>query len=86
MPSPTLDDLTVRRCDPETLEVASWLTRGRCATVFQFKSTRQLHVLPFLIPSYMQGITTALIFEAVNGFLAAESASVKADCEGNRNG
>lgn len=72
---PTIDDLSVHRRDAEILEVSSWLTRGRCATVFKFSFSENLSVQPFLVPSYMQGITTELILEAARKFLAAEGAS-----------
>jgi hypothetical protein len=72
MPAPTLDDLTVSRRDAETLKVSSWLTSGRCATVFKFSFSSRYGVQPFLIPSYMQGITHALILAAVERFVAHE--------------
>ena len=65
-------DLSVFRRDRETLEVSSGRTRGRCATVFQFGHGGQLHVVPFLIPWYMQGITTGEILAATKAFLAGE--------------
>lgn len=76
----TLNDLTVyrRRADfdsPEVFEVSSWLTRGRCATVYKSKCTNAMTIQPFLIPSYMQGITDALLREAVVAFLETEEAN-----------
>lgn len=73
MSQPTISDLNVRHRDSEDLlecyEVSSWLTRGHCATVYVSRSDpRRIHVSPFLIPSYMQGITTPLICEAVQAF------------------
>ena len=71
---PTIKDLTVMRDSAEMLEISSHLTRGRCATVYMFgviPGHRQ--IAPFLIPSYMQGITLELIGEAVDAFLAAEA-------------
>lgn len=75
MTAPTVEDLTVCRRDSEILEVSSWLTRGRCATVYMFAFTDRIAVQEFLIPSYMQGITQALILEAVTLFLATERAA-----------
>ncbi|HYD61936.1 MAG TPA: hypothetical protein VEC35_16340 [Noviherbaspirillum sp.] len=72
MSAPTIDDLDVYRKDAEVLEVQSWLTRGRCATVYMFSFSAQPRVAPFLIPSYMQGITEPLILEAVKLFLEKE--------------
>lgn len=71
---PTIEDLTVSRRDAEILEVSSWLTRGRCATVYKFSFSENLSVQPFLIPSYMQGISTGLILEAAKKFIAEEAA------------
>lgn len=73
MSHPTISDLDVRHRDSEDLlecyEVSSGLTRGHCATVYVSRSDpRRIHVSPFLIPSYMQGITTTLICEAVQAF------------------
>ncbi len=70
---PSIKDLTVTRLDSETLEVSSSLTRGRCATVYMFGfSNGRKTIVPFLIPSYMQGIGTTLISEAVDAFLERE--------------
>lgn len=74
MTVPTLEDLSVCRRDAEVFEVSSWLTRGRCATVYKFAFSERMSVRPFLIPSYMQGITTGLILGAVESFLANERA------------
>ncbi len=71
---PSVTDLAVYRAGPDTLSVSSHLTRGRCATVYMFgivPGHRQ--IVPFLIPSYMQGITTALIDQAVTLFLEREA-------------
>ena len=64
MTSPDLSDLTVfvdgsdQHLDYYT--VFSGLTRGRCAEVAVSRSNpERFHVRPFLIPSYMQGITDA---------------------------
>ncbi|NKA72548.1 hypothetical protein BL241_03575 [Ralstonia solanacearum] len=78
MTTPTPDDLAVYRRDPQTLEVFSHLTRGRCATVIFVKFSSHPSILPFLIPSYMQGITVDLIREAVQHFLQREAATVPA--------
>ncbi|WP_137884753.1 hypothetical protein [Ralstonia sp. 3PA37C10] len=78
MTTPTPGDLAVYRRDPQTLEVFSHLTRGRCATVFFFKFSSHPSIVPFLIPSYMQGITVELIREAVQRYLQREAAAVPA--------
>jgi hypothetical protein len=72
--APTIEDLTVTRRDAEVLEVSSWLTRGRCATVYKFSFSTNYSVKPFLIRSYMQGISTALILDAVHAYVERESA------------
>ena len=72
-------DLSVFRRDGETIEVSSGRTRGRCATVYQFGSGGKLHVVPFLIPSYMQGITAGEILAAAQAFLAGEGHAGVAD-------
>lgn len=76
--SATVNDLTVYRRDAETLEVFSWLTSGRCATVNKFALSDNFSVSPFLISKYMQGINTSLILTAVRDFLDRESASIHA--------
>lgn len=78
MTSPTPGDLAVYRRDPQALEVFSHLTRGRCATVFFFKFSSHPSIVPFLIPSYMQGITVELILEAVQRYLQREAGAVPA--------
>lgn len=91
---PTLEDLTVSRRDGEVLEVSSWLTRGRCATVYKFSFSENYSVQPFLIGSYMQGITTGLILKAVKEFVQKEAMlenrkpgiSVEAGAEGEHGG
>lgn len=75
MTSPALDDLSVcGRGSDDCLDhytVPSWLTRGRCAEVAVSRSDpTRFHIRPFLIPSYMQGITDGLIREAVLAFRA----------------
>ncbi len=75
MTSPALDDLSVcGRGSDDCLDhytVSSWLTRGRCAEVAVSRSDpTRFHIRPFLIPSYMQGITDGLIREAVLVFRA----------------
>lgn len=75
MTSPALDDLSVcGRGSDDCLDhytVSSWLTRGRCAEVAVSRSDpTRFHIRPFLIPSYMQGITDGLIREAVLAFRA----------------
>lgn len=75
MTSPALDDLSVcgRGLDDclDHYTVSSWLTRGRCAEVAVSRSDpTRFHIRPFLIPSYMQGITDGLIREAVLAFRA----------------
>lgn len=77
---PTIDDLTVCRKKmpydtPEVFEVSSWLTRGYCATVSKSNVTGTMTVRPFLIPSYMQGITDSLLRSAVTQFLMTEQAN-----------
>lgn len=74
MATPTTDDLAVYRRDHRTLEVFSHLTRGRCSTVFFFEFSSHPSIVPFLIPSYMQGITTELIREVGQQFLQREAA------------
>lgn len=70
---PSIDDLLVIRINSETLEVSSGLTRGRCATVYMFDFNKgRKTIVPFLIPSYMQGIGTTLISKAVDAFLETE--------------
>ncbi len=78
MATPTTADLAVYRRDHQTLEVFSHLTRGRCSTVFFFFFEFSSHpsIVPFLIPSYMQGITTELIRDAVQQFLQREAAAL----------
>ena len=75
MTSPALDDLSVcGRGSDDCLDhytVSSWLTRGRCAEVAVSRSDpTRFPIRPFLIPSYMQGITDGLIREAVLAFRA----------------
>lgn len=75
---PAIDDLSVYRSHSQSgyegdfLTVYSHLTSGRCAEVCRFAGSDNWHIRPFLIPSYMQGITTELIREAVEKFVAAE--------------
>lgn len=74
--TPTVDDLSVYDITREddsmkTYEVRSGLTRGRCATIYAGRTSDYLHIAPFLIPSYMQGITEGLILEAYRKHLAA---------------
>ena len=69
---PSIDDLLVARKSAEVFEVSSWITRGRCATVYKFAFSKNFSVSPFLIKSYMGGITTELIVDAVEAFLAKE--------------
>ncbi|MGC8213106.1 hypothetical protein [Ralstonia pseudosolanacearum] len=75
MTTPTPGDLAVYRKSPQTLDVFSHLTRGRCATVFFFKFSSHPSIVLFLIPSYMQGITVEIIREAVQQFLQREAAA-----------
>lgn len=82
MTSPDLSDLTVfadgsdQHLDYYT--VFSGLTRGRCAEVAVSRSNPEcFHVLPFLIPSYMQGITDGLIREAIRSFIKAKTPSAR---------
>ncbi len=75
MSKPKLKDLSVYRTNDEVFEVCSWLTRGRCATVYKFAFSKHMTVREFLIPKYMQEITTGLILEAVDAFLENEKAS-----------
>lgn len=77
MVTPTTGDLAINRMDHQTLKVFSHLTRGRCATVYFFKFNSHPSIVPFLIPSYMQGITVELIRAAVQQFLQREAASVR---------
>jgi len=70
---PTIDDLRVFRRDQEVFEVYSGLTRGRCATVYKFSFSKNYSIQPFLIPSYMQGITNSLILDAVIRFVENEN-------------
>lgn len=60
------------------LKIFSHLTRGRCATVFFFKFSSHPSIVPFLIPSYTQGVTVQLIREAVQRYLQREAAAVPA--------
>lgn len=74
MNSPALADLSVYRGGADAgldyYEVHSWLTRGRCAEVAVSRCDAQrVHVRPFLIPSYMQGISHGLIVDAVKDFI-----------------
>ena len=71
------DDLSVYRRHKDDLldhlEVWSYLTRGRCADVaVSLSDAGRMHIRPFLLQSYMQGITDAMIREAVSVFLAHE--------------
>ena len=82
MTSPDLSDLTVfadgsdQHLDYYT--VFSGLTRGRCAKVAVSRSNpERFHVRPFLIPSYMQGITDGLICEAIRSFIKAKTPSAR---------
>ena len=80
MTSPALDDLSVcGRGSDDCLDhytVSSWLTRGRCAEVAVSRSDpTRFHIRPFLIPSYMQGITDGLIREAIRAFIKAKTPS-----------
>lgn len=82
MTSPDLSDLTVfadgsdQHLDYYT--VFSGLTRGRCAKVAVSRSNpERFHVRPFLIPSYMQGITDGLIREAIRAFIKAKIPSAR---------
>lgn len=80
MSSPALDDLSVYRDRPglysehyDYYTVHSWLTRGRCAEVTVSRSNPEsISVRPFLIPSYMQGITDSLIRQAVRVFIHSQ--------------
>lgn len=72
----SINDLTVRQEGAGRFDVSSSLTRGRCATVYKFGFSDTLNVMPALIPSYMQGITEALIREAVETFIAAQKSAV----------
>jgi hypothetical protein len=74
----SVSDLTVMRRDAEILEVSSSHTRGRCATVYKFSFSENYSIQPFLIPSYMQGITTEMIRQAVHTFVEREMANDKA--------
>lgn len=73
-----IDDLSVYRSHSQSgykgdfLTVYSHLTRGRCAEACRFAGSDHWHIRPFLIPSYMQGITTKLIREAEEKFIVAE--------------
>lgn len=77
MSAPALDDLSVYRDRSGSYSehydyytVYSWITRGRCAEVTVSRSNPEnISVRPFLIPSYMQGITDGLIREAVKAFI-----------------
>lgn len=74
MNTPTLKDLDVyyRHSDKhlDYYDVHSWLTRGRCATVTISRSDpSRTSVHPFLISKYMQGISDALVHEAVRNFI-----------------
>ena len=73
MSKPTANDLSVYRRDAEVFEVHSWITRGRCATVYKFAFSEHMSVQAFMIPRYMQGITTELVLEAVSRFLETEA-------------
>lgn len=80
MSQPTISDLDVRLKESDDLldcyEVSSWLTRGHCASVYVSRSDpRRMHASPFLVPSYMQGITTMLICEAVTAFRERQQAT-----------
>ena len=82
MTSPDLSDLMVfadgsdQHLDYYT--VFSGLTRGRCAEVAVSRSNpERFHVRPFLIPSYMQGITDGLIREAIRAFIKAKTPSAR---------
>ena len=78
MDRPTLDDLSVSADgsdkDLDHYTVSSWLTRGRCAEVAVSRNDpSRIHVRPFLIPSYMQGITESLIVAAVRAHIQARA-------------
>lgn len=80
MTSPVLSDLSVSAGGSDQhldyYTVSSWLTRGRCAEVAVSRSDpERVHVHPFLIPSYMQGITDGLIREAIRAAVRAENPS-----------
>lgn len=83
MTRPTLNDLSVEHVRSDEFgriyEVRSWLTRGRCATVYVHAwadGAESVSVAPFLIPSYMQGITDALILAAYRRHVADASERV----------
>ncbi|MCK4120418.1 hypothetical protein ACI2UK_24390 [Ralstonia nicotianae] len=78
MTKPTIEDLRVSRWDASTLDVSSDLTGGVCATVFFADNPPRPLIVPFLIPSYMQGITPELIGQAVQHFLQQEAAAASA--------
>lgn len=75
---PTLQDLTVTRmqrspAQAEAFEIASWLTRGRCATVTRLRGNPlRLLVVPDLQPTDMQGIDHRLLTDAVQAFVHLE--------------
>lgn len=60
----TLNDLSLTAGVDGTLCVSSYLTSGRAATVW-FDSDSKPHVMWAVIPSYRNGLTEALILEAV---------------------
>ena len=79
---PVADDLSVYNDGSDQhadyYMVSSWLTRGRCAEVAVPRcDPARFHIKPFLIQSYMQGITESLIREVVQAFIQAQKAKVE---------
>lgn len=83
MSTPTINELDVyyRHSDQhlDYYDVHSWLTRGRCATFTVSRSDpSRSSVQPFLIAKYMQGISAALVQEAVKNFIATNLSQAEA--------
>lgn len=72
-PAPGAGEIQVHRRDADVLEIWSMSNRGRCALAIKFDGTRQYTVLSSSIPGHMQGLSRALLTDAVNHFLAAEN-------------
>lgn len=68
-----IGEFNITRRNSESLEISSPRTKGKCATAYIFGIIEgHINVVPFLHPTYMNGITTQAIKDAVEEFLEAE--------------
>ncbi len=63
MSYPTIDDMTISVQDNGRIEVSSYLTRGRAATVVRIP--KSFVIVWAVIASYRGGLTDALILQAL---------------------